>query len=148
MLNTFDNADLNQTQKKLLYRFYKNWKSSNPGFLIFCASQHDLIKETNFEKVGTCVAKLCRSRILGLDPPLVFSWNIMGFLILAFKEVTKWYLSHYSSSLVIIFFKRVYVGQLFLAILLKSRFLYVCAFFLFCFESNVLHQVLKHMCYH
>ena len=72
MLNTFDNADLNHRQKKLLYRFYKNCKSSNPGFLIFCASQHDLIKETNFGKVGTCVAKLCRSLILGLDPPLVF----------------------------------------------------------------------------
>ena len=51
MLNTFDNADLNHKQKKLLYRFYKNCKSSNPGFLIFCASQHDLIKETNLEKL-------------------------------------------------------------------------------------------------
>ena len=73
MLNTFDNADLNQKQKKLLYRFYENCKSFNPGFLIFCASQHDLIKDNNFEKVATCVAKTCQSRILGLDPPLVFT---------------------------------------------------------------------------
>ena len=72
---------------------------------------------------------------------------LRSFLILVFKGVTKWYFTHYS-SFVIILFKRVHVSLRFLTILLNTSFPYFCAFCVFGFESNVLNQDLKRMCYH
>ena len=63
------------------------------------------------------------------------------------KAVTKWYLTHYS-SLIIIWFKWIYVGLYLLRILLNTSFPTFCAFCVFCFESNVLNQDLKRICYH
>ena len=68
------NADLNQKQKFTPPQSLKKLKHSpNPGFLIFCGSLHEYVKETNFEKVEACVAKLCVSPNLSQDPPPGFN---------------------------------------------------------------------------
>ena len=42
--------------------------------------------------------------------------------------------------LVIILFKRVYIGLYFLPILSNTGFPFFCVFYVFCFESNVFNQ--------
>ena len=67
---------------------------------------------------------------------------LTSFLIMPFGAVTKWYLTHYS-SLVIILFEWVYVGLYFLSILLNTSFpsfwaFSVNLFWIKCFESGLI----------
>ena len=79
---------------------------------------------------------------LNIMQVVIYISLLTSFLILAFKGVTKWYLTHYS-SLVIILFKWIYVDLYFLPVLLNTSFSSFCAFCVFSFESDVLNQDLK-----